>query len=114
MKNLKSMSFDELLAHRDEVHRHINKRAAAERKELEAKLARLDGHGEVRVRRGRKVAPKYRDPKSKLTWAGRGARPRWLQAYLKEGRKQEEFLIKELRAAIKKRVVKRKRRAKKK
>ena len=113
MKNLKSMSLDELMAHRDELHRHINKRIAAEREELEAKLARLDGHGELKIKRRRKVAAKYRDPKSKQTWAGRGATPRWLQAYLKEGRKQEDFLIKELRAAIKKRVAKRKRRGKK-
>ncbi len=44
MKSLKSMSLDELMAHRDELHRHINKRIAAEREQLEAKLARLDGH----------------------------------------------------------------------
>src|SRR6266851_7293022 len=73
MKNLKSMSLDELMAHRDELHRHINKRIAAEREELEAKLARLDGHGELKIKRRRKVAAKYRDPKSKQTWAGRNA-----------------------------------------
>jgi DNA-binding protein H-NS len=41
---------------------------------------------------GRKVAPKYRGPAGE-TWAGRGARPRWLVAAVKEGKKLENFLI---------------------
>ena len=43
--------------------------------------------------RGRKVAPKYRDPATGETWAGRGARPRWLVARLKTGKKPQDFLI---------------------
>ncbi len=46
----------------------------------------------VRSLRGRKVPPKYRGP-SGDTWAGRGARPRWLVAAIKEGKKLDEFLI---------------------
>ena len=41
-----------------------------------------------------KVAPKYRNPADAAeTWAGRGKPPRWLAAYLDNGRKLEEFLI---------------------
>lgn len=41
-----------------------------------------------------KVAPKYRNPANTAeTWAGRGKPPRWLAAYLDQGRKLEEFLI---------------------
>jgi H-NS histone family protein len=37
---------------------------------------------------------KYRNPANMSeTWAGRGVRPRWLQAALKDGHKIEEFAI---------------------
>jgi len=42
--------------------------------------------------KGRKVPPKYRSPSGE-TWAGRGARPRWLVEALKKGKKLENFLI---------------------
>jgi len=41
-----------------------------------------------------KVKPKYRHPKSKETWSGRGKTPRWLAAELKGGKRKEDFLIK--------------------
>jgi len=42
--------------------------------------------------KGRKVPPKYRSPSGE-TWAGRGAKPRWLVAAIKGGRKLDDFLI---------------------
>jgi DNA-binding protein H-NS len=40
------------------------------------------------------VAPKYRNPEDPAeTWAGRGLKPRWLQAAIKSGKKVEDFLI---------------------
>ena len=42
--------------------------------------------------KGRKVPPKYRS-RSGETWAGRGAKPRWLVAAIKGGRKLDDFLI---------------------
>jgi DNA-binding protein H-NS len=45
-------------------------------------------------RRTRKVAPKYRNPKTGETWSGRGRPARWLVAAEKEGRKRNEFLVK--------------------
>jgi DNA-binding protein H-NS len=91
--NLKSMDVDALLSLRAEVDRRLQQK----RGELEAQLSRLgaDANG-ARGRRspmkGRKVAPKYRGPQGE-TWAGRGARPRWLAALLKQGHKLEEFAI---------------------
>src|SRR5262249_863580 len=41
---------------------------------------------------GRKIAPKYRGPSGE-TWAGRGAKPRWLVDAIKGGKKIENFLI---------------------
>jgi DNA-binding protein H-NS len=34
----------------------------------------------------------YRSPSGE-TWAGRGARPRWMVEALKKGKKMEDFLI---------------------
>ena len=42
--------------------------------------------------KGKKVPPKYRNPSGE-TWAGRGAKPRWLVDAIKGGRKLEDFLI---------------------
>ena len=43
--------------------------------------------------KGKKVPPKHRSPSGE-TWAGRGARPRWMVDALKKGKKIESFLIK--------------------
>lgn len=97
---LKGMSFDELIDLRDSAEHLIRQRATAERRLLEERLARLSGFAGRRGPRrggslkGRKIAPKYKNPEnSSETWAGRGARPRWLQGLLKQGRKLEEFAI---------------------
>jgi len=102
---IKSMSFDQLVALRDNVVRLISDKAASTRRELEAKLAAIEGLGGYvgakrgrkprgRKLKGRKVAPKYRNPQNRSeTWAGRGATPRWLRAYIKSGRKLEDFAI---------------------
>ncbi len=45
-------------------------------------------------RKGSKVEPKYRNPaNAEETWTGRGKQPRWLAAYIAEGRNLEDFLI---------------------
>lgn len=45
--------------------------------------------------KGRKVAAKYANPDNPAeTWTGRGRKPRWLTAKLKDGDKVEKFLIK--------------------
>jgi DNA-binding protein H-NS len=92
--NLRSMSVEQLMQLRDDVGKELNRKAV----ELRDQLARLGGEvGPSRGRggsalRGKKVPPKYRD-RSGNTWAGRGARPRWLVAAIKEGKRLEDFLI---------------------
>jgi DNA-binding protein H-NS len=45
--------------------------------------------------KGRKVAAKYVNPDDAAeTWTGRGRKPRWLSAKLKDGDKIEKLLIK--------------------
>lgn len=104
LSNLKALTFETLVALRDGADRLIVRRAAAEKKVLEGKLAdlaRLFGGTPAVAKakrgskmKGRKVAPKYRNPKNRSqTWAGRGMRPIWLQDLLKQGRKIEDFAV---------------------
>ena len=67
------------------------------RAEIEKQLERMGTiavvvRGGESVLKGRKVPPKYRGPSGE-TWAGRGARPRWLVAAIRGGRKLDDFLI---------------------
>jgi DNA-binding protein H-NS len=99
--NFESLSLEELLDIRDYTNSVLKKRIGKERREIEKTLARLsalDEGGAPRgrrpgVRKGQKLPPKFRNPETGETWAGRGARPRWLQAMLKKGRKLEEFSV---------------------
>lgn len=74
---------------------------------LETEIAALRGHAAARpsavVKTGRasspkkgvKVPPKYRHPKTGETWAGRGVHPTWIRDYLKKrGNKLDDLLIK--------------------
>lgn len=47
-----------------------------------------EGRGKVAVRKTGKVAPKYRDPATGVTWTGRGLAPKWMA-----GKNKEDFLI---------------------
>ena len=103
--NLDSMSVEQLLQLRDDVGKELNRKST----ELRSQLARLGGEiapsrGRGSVLKGKKVAAKYRD-RAGNTWAGRGAKPRWLVAAIKEGKKLEDF-------AVEKTVTGRKRRKK--
>jgi DNA-binding protein H-NS len=91
--NLGSMSVEQLLQLRDDVGKELNRKTVV----LRSQLARLGGEiassrGRGGSLRGKKVPPKYRD-RAGNTWAGRGARPRWLAAAIKEGKKLEDFAI---------------------
>ena len=46
-------------------------------------------------RKGRKgkVKAKYRDPKTKETWSGRGRMANWLKSKLDAGEKIEKYLV---------------------
>jgi DNA-binding protein H-NS len=96
--NLSNMTVDSLM----ELRQRVDKALLERRAEMEKQLARMDavpaGERDGRRRRGtsalrgRKIAPKYRGPSGE-TWAGRGAKPRWLVTAVKEGKKLDDFLI---------------------
>jgi DNA-binding protein H-NS len=92
MVSLKGMDAQALL----NLRKEIDKRLVELRAELEKQLDALIGQAKAKSLKGRKVPPKYRS-RSGETWAGRGARPKWLVKALKKGRKMEDFLIKRRR-----------------
>jgi DNA-binding protein H-NS len=80
--NLSRMDVQALMDLRDQVDQRLREH----RVDLQRQLERIALVGGERVRpgrpegsalKGRKVPPKYRSPSGE-TWAGRGARPRWL------------------------------------
>ena len=99
--SLTSMSVEALLKLRDDIGDVLSRKAG----QLQSQLAALgdggwitsgkrsDGRRTSKMK-GRKVPPKYRNPKNRSeTWAGRGAMPRWLAAEIKKGKKREDFAI---------------------
>ena len=108
--NLSGMTVEALMDLRERVDGLLSERCA----ELQEQLERMGVVGSRRVVRGgasalkgRKVPPKYRGPSGE-TWAGRGAKPRWLVAAMKGGKKLDDFLIdKSARKGRKKRRSKR-------
>src|SRR5262249_44625648 len=93
--SLSGMTVEALMDLRMRVDEMLHRRRA----EIEKQLERFVLVGGARVVRGRgstlkgkKVPPKYRSPSGE-TWAGRGARPRWLVAAIKGGKKLDDFLI---------------------
>lgn len=48
----------------------------------------------ARVDKGIAVTPKYIDPATGKTWAGRGKTPDWLAEYLSNGKIKNDYLIK--------------------
>lgn len=104
-KSLAKMSLDALIELRDSVTSAITDQAESLQKQLASLTGTDVGNGRTRGRppsrrgsklKGRKVAPKYRSKKNpKLTWAGRGATPRWMRDEMKAGKlKKDAFLIK--------------------
>jgi DNA-binding protein H-NS len=98
-QNLTGLDFDALMALRSQVDEALTGYRSTLQRQLEALGSSVASFGGKVARgmrgsmlKGRKVAAKYKGPSGEL-WAGRGARPRWLVAALKEGAKIEDFLI---------------------
>ena len=109
--NLSRMTVEALMDLRKRVHETLLEHRAQLQKQLERMDTLVGGRSVVvggggSTLKGRKVPPKYRGPSGE-TWAGRGARPRWLVAAIKGGKKIDDFLID--KSALKRR---RKRRSK--
>src|SRR5262245_42823848 len=97
--NLSQMSVEALM----DLRKRVDEMLLEHRAEIQKQIERMDraiavvgGARVVRgggsVLKGKKVPPKYRSPSGE-TWAGRGARPRWLVAAIKGGKKLDDFVI---------------------
>ena len=105
---ISSLSMDELWALHEEVSNMLSEKILTEKRELEDRLAKLNGgmmakinRSDLQVAERRKVRrkyppvlPKFQNPSDQSeTWAGRGKQPRWLVSQLKAGKKMNDFLI---------------------
>jgi len=98
--NLSGMTVEALM----DLRNRVDEMLVEHRAKLIEQLERIAVVGGARVvggggsaLKGKKVPPKYRSPSGE-TWAGRGARPKWMVAALKKGKKLEDFLIKRPRS----------------
>src|SRR5262245_58933580 len=95
MAKLTGMTIEALIDLRERVEEALVKRQAELHRQIEriaGPHAVIRGRGGGSVLKGKKVPPRYRGPSGE-TWAGRGARPRWLVAAIKGGKKLYDFLI---------------------
>jgi DNA-binding protein H-NS len=96
MTALKSMTIEKLMKLKNDVEATLTQKVTEERRALEQELSKLGGYtGGKKARVGTRgaVAPKYRNPETGETWAGRGLKPRWLTAAIKSGKSIEAFAI---------------------
>lgn len=102
VKQIRSMTFEELVYARAQIVAALELHHARERRALinilEGRKAPAVGStrdAEVHPLKGKRLPPKYRNPEDpSQVWAGRGNKPRWLAAALKKrGVTLESFLI---------------------
>jgi DNA-binding protein H-NS len=110
------ISLDDLWSLHEQISRVLSSRIAAEKKQLEKRLAQLrkgvkhpvmpsSRSIETKSDRPRrnypKVFPKYRNPvEPHDTWSGRGKQPRWLVSALKSGKSIKDFEISAARETV--------------
>ncbi|HFC91357.1 MAG TPA: H-NS histone family protein [Leucothrix mucor] len=101
--NLEKMSLPELIELQKKLKPAIKKKQkkakTSVRKQME-ELAKQSGFTFDEVistaspKKVSKVKPKYANPNdADQTWTGRGRRPKWVEAELKDGKSLDDFLI---------------------
>lgn len=104
--NLEKMTLDELKQLQNDVaiaiYEYEERRKEEAKVAIEAKAKELgfsldellsDIKGKSKGKSG-KVAPKYADPADPtITWSGRGRKPKWVEAYLAEGKSLDDLKI---------------------
>ena len=99
IQNLSEQELADLIAN---ASKELETKRHGKRKEIIAEIQALAASIGMRAeiteaeqktgRKGSKVPAKYRDPDNpKNTWSGRGVKPRWLSAYIGQGRSIEDF-----------------------
>ncbi|HIF54303.1 MAG: H-NS histone family protein [Methylococcales bacterium] len=105
MSEYNTLSEDELQAVIAQAEKALKDKQLEKRKQVLAQIKELaasigvtvkinDQDQPASVRKGKKIAPKYRNPgDAAQTWTGRGVAPKWMQALINEGRDKSEFLL---------------------
>jgi DNA-binding protein H-NS len=108
--DIEAMPLDDLWTLHERIGTLLSERIIAEKRQLEARLLRLNAGKPARStgvdagaveakpkpprRKYPKVFPKYQNSKAPFeTWSGRGKQPRWLVSALKTGNRVEDFEI---------------------
>lgn len=94
MRNLKSLTADELWILHEEIRALLSSKLAAQKQQLEHRLVQLSGHIGKERRPYPRVIQKYRNPDRPIdTWSGRGRQPHWVRKQLGLGKKIEDLLV---------------------
>ncbi len=105
LEQFEALPLPELQAFHAELAALIERKQEESRGAALAEISRLAGkaglsaetvtdHLSGRRRKRTKLPPKYRDPHNPAnTWAGRGKRPKWLEAKIAAGHRIEEFAL---------------------
>jgi DNA-binding protein H-NS len=107
-EELAGLSVEELISLNERIAKMVSDRIGTEKKDLEYKLEAIHRFeertlarrrseqadaGSADMRRRPKASPKYRNPETGETWAGRGMQPRWMRQAIEAGHGQEDFRI---------------------
>lgn len=104
--DLQALSYKELRDLHVRIADEIEARKQAEKSDVQKKVRELVANAGFDIEeivgapngkslKGRKIPPKYRNPKNpEETWTGRGRQPKWLVQELARGRSLKSFLIK--------------------
>jgi DNA-binding protein H-NS len=104
--DIQSLSYKDLRDLHARISDEIEARKQAEKSNVQQKVIQLVqnagfelddivGNTNSKSLKGRKIPPKYRNPKNpEETWTGRGRQPKWLAQELSRGRSLKSFLIK--------------------
>jgi DNA-binding protein H-NS len=105
-KDLASIPTDELWTLHEKIAATLVAKLKAEIKAIDNRLRQLNGP--IQTKQSTKkpsrrpypiVLPKFQNPNQpSQTWAGRGKRPRWLTAYLRSGKRIDDFRIERVAA----------------
>ena len=102
LKSLNPKQLDELIQKAELRKREAAKESVVKVREKIQAILKAEGvtledvFGGARKGKSRRPAePKFRNPADHAqTWSGRGKRPRWFNAALKAGKKEQDLLIK--------------------
>ena len=93
------MTLKQLLSLRERIESVIEQKLEEQRADAIAKIKNIAHEAGISLndlasKRGTRAVVRFRDPDNPAnTWAGRGRRPKWLQAAIENGRDPADFAV---------------------